>query len=299
MKQNIIKIRKASGSNVLFSNQKLVASLKRSGVNKTTIQEIIKEVEGKVYDGISTQKIFQIAFKLLKKRNLPNAAKYKLKNGIMELGPSGFPFEIYVSKILKDQGYKTTVGAIVQGKCVKHEIDIIAEKDNEHFMIECKYHNSRGIVSGVKVPLYIQARFKDIERVWKYLPGHAEKVHQGWVVTNTRFSKDAKQYGACAGLHLLGWDYPKNNSLKDQIDRSGLYPITCLSTLTKMEKQRLLDNKIVLAKDLVSDPKLLLRIGIKKSRLDNILKEAHLLCIVTADKTIQQKNSQIKYNENK
>lgn len=278
MKKNTIHITKGSGERVVFSKQKLHDSLKRSGADEKTIDMVIQEVEPKLFDGIPTKKIFRMAFNLLKKKDKPIAAKYKLKEAIMELGPSGFPFEKYISEILKYQGFKTTVGEIVQGSCVSHEIDVIAEKDEKHFMIECKYHNARGIICNVKIPLYIQARFKDIEIKWKNLPGHSEKFHQGWVVTNTRFSDDAIQYGTCVGLHLLGWDFPKNNSLKDQIDGSGLYPITCLTTLTSLEKQKLLDQNIVLSIEIFKNPSLLLSNGISQMRTDIILKEAQTLC---------------------
>lgn len=278
MKKTGINITKGSGEKVLFSKQKLHDSLMRSGADEETINQVIREVEPKLVEGISTKKIFSMAFNLLKQKAGPIAAKYKLKEAIMELGPSGYPFEKYISEILKHQGFKTTVGEIVQGSCVNHEIDVIAEKDEKHFMIECKYHNTRGIICNVKIPLYIQARFKDIEIKWKNLPGHSEKFHQGWVVTNTRFSDDAIQYGTCVGLNLLGWDFPKNNSLKDQIDRSGLYPITCLTSLTSLEKQKLLARNIVLSIEICGNSALLLSSGISQTRIDPIIKEAQLLC---------------------
>lgn len=276
--ENTFNITKASGERVLFSKQKLHDSLMRSGADEETIHQVIQVLEPQLYEGITTKKIFKMAFNLLKQKAKPFAAKYKLKEAIMELGPSGFPFEKYISEILKYQGFKTTVGEIVQGNCVNHEIDIIAEKDEKHFMIECKYHNTRGINCNVKIPLYIQARFKDIEIKWKDLPGHSEKFHQGWVVTNTRFTDDAIQYGICAGLYLIGWNYPKNDSLKDQIDRSGLYPITSLISLTSLEKQKLLDKNIVLSIEICNNAALLLSSGISPTRVDLIIKEAQVLC---------------------
>jgi Holliday junction resolvase len=269
---------KASGEKVSFSIEKLYHSLERSGANEETIKAVTNEVKSQLYEGITTKKIYQIAFSLLKKYSKPTAAKYKLKEAIMELGPSGYPFEKYIGEILKHQGFQVKVGEIVKGHCVNHEIDVIAEKDEKHFMIECKYHNTRGIFCDVKIPLYIQARFKDVEEEWKAIPGHRMKFHQGWVVTNTRFSTDAIQYGLCAGLHLVGWDFPQKESLREQIDTSGLYPITCLISLTKSEKQQLLDSKVVLCKEICKDHQLLLNAGVSSNRMDTILKEAHTLC---------------------
>ena len=196
----------------------------------------------------------------------------------MELGPSGFPFEQFVGELLKHKGYKTQVGIIVKGHCVNHEIDVIAEKDEHHFMIECKFHNRQDYVCDVKIPLYIQSRFLDVERQWKQLAGHAEKFHQGWVVTNTRFSEDAAQYGRCMNMNLVGWDYPKNNGLKDWIDGSGLHPVTCLTTLTQKEKQQLLDRKIVLCKTMHHNQSVLQNIGIHSPRLEKVMEECSALC---------------------
>ena len=129
---------------------------------------------------------------------------------------------------------------------MRHEIDVIAEKENNHIMIECKYHNLPGTICDVKIPLYINSRFKDVEASWIQLPGHDKKFHQGWVVTNTRFTQDAIQYGTCAGLKLIGWDYPNGEGIRSKIDTLGLYPITCLTKLSKFEKQQLLEKRIVL-----------------------------------------------------
>ena len=157
-------------------------------------------------------------------------------------------------------------------------MDVIALADHHHFMIECKYHNQRGIVCDVKIPLYINSRFKDVEAEWVRLPGHDKRSHQGWVVTNTKFSTDAIQYGNCAGLKLLGWDYPIKGSLKDLIDDLGLYPITCLTTISKAEKQKLLDNKIVLCLELCENPKLLHDLGMNDLKVKRIIEEGQMLC---------------------
>ncbi len=196
----------------------------------------------------------------------------------MELGPSGYPFEKFVAEIFNRKGYKTQVGQIVKGNCVSHEVDVIAENETEHFMIECKYHNTPGRVSDVKIPLYIQSRFKDVEAAWLKIPKFASKLHQGWVVTNTKFTTDALQYGTCIGLKLIGWNYPNGESLRSMIDTLKLYPITCLTSLTGYEKQKLLENKIVLTKELLENQTLLEDAGIKPTRIVTIMNEASLLC---------------------
>ena len=49
----------------------------------------------------------------------------------------------------------------------------------------------------------------------------------------------------------MAWNYPSKGSLKDRIEISGLYPISCLVSLTKAEKQVLLKKDIVLCKQLL------------------------------------------------
>ncbi len=278
--KSTINIIKYSGDIVPFDVKKLINSLKRAQADKTTINQITTNIHSEIYEGITTKKIYQMAFKMLKAKSRVSASKYKLKNALMELGPSGFPFEKLVGKLLEHEGYLTQVGIIVQGNCVKHEIDVIAQKENKHYMIECKFHIDQGRFCNVKTPLYIHSRFLDVERQWEQQKGHEAKLHKGGVYTNTRFTSDALQYGKCVGLLLTSWDYPRGDGLKDRIDKSGLHPLTALTTLTKAEKTKLLDKGIVLCKELHENPTILDQIDIPKSRQKNILDDSKDLCSI-------------------
>jgi hypothetical protein len=273
-----IFITKASGEKVPFSAEKLRQSLRRAGAGEEAMDSIVKEIEQRLYPGITTREIYRKAFSMLRKVSAHLAAKYKLKKALQELGPSGYPFEKFVGEILKHEGYRAQVGQIVQGHCVQHEVDVVAQKDDRHFMVECKFHSDQGRKCDVKIPLYIHSRFLDVEKAWQQRPGHDHKFHQGWVVTNTRFTTDAIQYGTCAGLNLISWDYPKKGSLRERIDRSGLHPLTCLTTLTKKEKQLLLDRGIVLCKELCQQEQLLKEVGVLPTRAQKVMEEAGLLC---------------------
>lgn len=276
-KESQIIVTKASGEKAAFSSHKLKRSLSRAGADDVLINRVLNKLVPQLYNGIPTKKIYGLAFKILRKDSKPQAARYKLKQAILELGPSGYPFEKFVAEILKSKGFEVEVGVTVEGHCVNHEIDVIAKKGSEQFMVECKFHNEPGIKCDVKVPLYIQARFQDVEKKWSALPGFQAKTHQGWLVTNTKFSVDAIQYGTCAGLHLLGWDYPAVGSLNELIDESGLHPITCLGSLTRVEKEKLLGQKIVLTKELLDRPHLLDSLGIPGVRKERIFKESREL----------------------
>jgi hypothetical protein len=278
MNGNDVIITKASGIQANFSEEKLKQSLLRSGAANNVVDMVAAEVKSKLYAGMPTKKIYKLAYGLLKKYSKHVAAKYKIKIAIMELGPSGYPFEKYIAELLKNNGFTVKVGEIVNGHCVKHEIDVIAEKEDKYYMIECKYHHAQGIICTVKIPLYVEARFRDVENGSDKAAADRTRFHQGWLVTNTRFSTDAVQYGTCAGLHLVGWNYPSKGSLNNLIEKSGLYPLTCLTSLTRKEKQLLLDNNIVLCKEICENPSLLKLAHISEPRINNILGEGLMLC---------------------
>lgn len=269
---------KASGEKHKFSEDKLRASLLRSGADKPVVDAIINQVISKLYDGISTSEIYGIAFRKLKQYKKGPAAKFKLKNAIMELGPTGFPFEQFIARIFQCLGYKIQTGVLISGKCVKHEVDVVAKKSQEHNLIECKFHQKKGIFCDVKIPLYVSARFLDIESAG----GSEKEINQaptpfkGWLITNTHFTKDAIAYGLCAGLNLIGWNFPEKGSLRELIDQYGLHPITSLTTLTRQEKLKLLERNIVLCSELITEEKVLETI-IPAKRINNVHKECNQL----------------------
>jgi hypothetical protein len=273
-----ILITKMSGDQVYFDEEKLKKSLRRSKADEDIIAQVIEKIKKELYDTMPTKEIYRLAFSQLKKYSATSASRYKLKSAILELGPSGFPFEKYVAELLKFKNYRTEVGNIVQGHCVTHEIDILAENEHQYLIVECKFHSDQRRFCDVKVPLYIHSRFKDVESKMREKQSKIEKLYVGGLVTNTRFSSDALQYGKCMSMFMLSWDYPINKSLKNLIDESGLHPITSLLTLLKHEKDQILSEGIVLCKDLINKEKVLAEIGISETRIKKIIDEVKSIC---------------------
>jgi hypothetical protein len=280
MEEQSFNIIKSSGEKVKFSLEKLRRSLIATGAGKQVVDQIIDKVRDELYQGISTNEIYTRAYTLLKKQKSYLASKYKLKKAIYELGPTGFPFERFVSAILKYSGYKTEVDKVLQGKCVTHEIDVIAHKENKTTIIECKFHGEQGLNCNVKIPLYINSRYLDVKTHWNANPKKGTALTKGWLVTNTRFTEDALKYGKCCGLYLVSWDYPKHDGLKDRIDRLGLYPITVSTLLTNREKQFLLSRDVVLCRQLINDKFYLDHLGVSDIRKKKVLNEISQLCII-------------------
>lgn len=273
------KVMKSSGDLVDFDLSKLRLSLEKSKASKEVIADILNVIIDEYYDGITTGEIYGKAFSMLRKKESHTAGRYKLKKAINELGPTGFPFEKYVAELFRFRGYSIEVGKIISGECVFHELDVIATKKTEQILVECKFHSDPNRFSDVKVPLYIHSRFDDIKNEFLKSPEAKTMTQTGYIYTNTRFTADAIQYATCKGMNLVSWDFPRDGSLRQQIDISGLYPITCMTQLTLAEKKRLLEMDVVLTKDLCSSPELLHKIGIKTTKRYNaIQKEANALC---------------------
>ncbi len=271
-------ILKASGEKQPFSPEKLEESLKRAGASNESVKKIRQEVSNWLYEGVSTRKIYRHAFNLLQKQKRSTAARYKLKQAIMELGPTGYPFEHFVGQLIRHFGFEVSIGQIVHGQCVRHEVDVVATGNNKQIFVECKFYNSQGKCANVQVPLYIRARIDDIIKKRQMFPEFNGLSFQGWIVTNTRFTSDAIDYGKCAGLHLIGWDYPQGHGLKDMIEKENFFPITALTSINKLQKQIFMEAGIVLCKQINQDPGVLDRLELNSLKRKQLIEEVNELC---------------------
>lgn len=272
-------IKKASGELVPFSSAKLRESLVRSGSEEEVINQIVREVEVwlKGKEIIPSKQIYAKAFAMLRKLTTANAARYKLKAAMMELGPTGHPFEFFVGEIYRTMGFDVKVSEILDGHCVTHEVDVVATKENHQRFIECKYYQSTGKNANVQVPLYIRSRVDDIIRMRKSRAEFENFTFSGGVVTNTRFTTDAEAYGECSGLHLLSWDYPKGNGLREIIDREKIFPITSLTSLTTAHKQALMEKGIVICRQILREPTALDSLNLSNKKYRALLEELNAL----------------------
>lgn len=264
-------VTKASGDKELFDEAKLLTSIQRAGIAKEIEQKVFEHVKEELYDNIPTSEIYRHVMEFLSTSPVPYAAsRYNLKKAIMELGPTGYPFEDFITRLLSCKGYKTSVRNIVKGTCITHEIDIIAEKDNERIMIEAKFHNTPGMKTNVHVAMYTKARFDDT----KDFNGFTK----AFIVTNTKVSEDALVYARCRDISVIGWNYPKLGNLRDLIEECGFMPITSLTSLSNAHKQALFKEGVVICKDIVTKPDALEAVGVSSKEKNKILDEASFAC---------------------
>jgi hypothetical protein len=273
-----IYIVNSTGDRELFDYGKLENSLRRVGTNDELIKEIISEIITGLHDGMSTREIYKKAYSILRRKKRPIAIRYSLKKAVAELGPTGFPFEKFIAEIFKANGYSTETNRIIKGKCVEHEIDIIAWKKNELIMTEAKFHTDFNLKSDLKIALYVKARYDDIFGQKYMFGGKERELTEGWIVTNTKFSLMAIQYGQCQPqLKFFGWNYPYNNNLHDMIEKHELIPLTALTSINQLEKNMFLARGIVLSKSLL-DENLLKDLNFDDKKIKNIKLEINDLC---------------------
>jgi ATP cone domain/Restriction endonuclease len=213
-----INIIKANGVHESFDPTKLRDSLLRAGADEDSISSVMASMMNEIHDSMTTRDIYERAFKHLADYKKPVAQKYSLRRAVMEMGPTGFPFEDLVAKILKDRGFETLTRQTVLGGCVPHEVDVVAWNDKKLIMVEAKFHNELGTKSDLKVALYVKARMDDLKHNTFNFGGKDRKLTEGWLVTNTKFSSSAIHYGVCQNLVMIGWNYPEKGNLQDMIE---------------------------------------------------------------------------------
>ncbi len=274
-----IKVKKASGVTESLNVDKLHASLVRSGADSDKAHDIIDIMLEEMPSFTSTRKIYRTAKKYLRTINHSSGLRYSLKKAIFRLGPSGYPFEKYFGAILTNYGYEVTTGVILEGRCVDHEVDVYAVKDNEVSLVECKYRNKSGGTTDVKTAMYVHSRFHDL---WPTMKArHPDKKFVGWLVTNTRCTTNAVKYAKCSGLNIRSWSYPDEDSLQKMIEDKKLYPVTIISGVKSGLITTLIKEGIILLKDLAvmkeSEIEKMLSLPHKKAAL--LKKQASELCL--------------------
>ena len=262
-----------------FSRDKLRESLLRASASILVTNDVISKVETKLREGMTTSEIYRVAFAFLKKNEKRTALKYSMKRSLLELGPTGFPFEQYVAEIFKAKGYKTKVGITLPGRCVSHEIDLIAYNDTDLILAEVKFHNSLTIKTDTKTALYVKARWDDMkEQIIRLEKGIEMSPTREILITNTKFTNTAEKYALCNQMGMISWDYPKKGNLYDLINETQLHPITTLSSLTNHQKKLLIQNDVITANQVYKNPELIRKVGLSGNRARKIFQEAKLVC---------------------
>lgn len=264
-------ITKADGEREHFLPDKLYSSLVNSGAGLAVSRKITEEIEASLSDGDKTRDIYKRAFSKLRHVEKSIAARYSVKRALLELGPSGYPFEMFLAEIYKKLGYETRTRVVVQGRCVEHELDVLATKGDERIGAEVKFHNNHGVKSDLKIALYVHARFEDIAAQSGV---HSETdFTDTLLITNTKFTKQVEIYSACVGLRLISWDYPAKGNLRELIEIAQVHPVSCLTTLSKASKKILMERGVVLCRQIKENMNVVESLGLSHGAIKRLERE--------------------------
>lgn len=263
-----LTVKKYSGIKEDFSDQKLINSLLRAGSDVSNAEKILRYVKKRLYPGITTSEIYRLAFSQLKKASKSYAANYSLKKAILGFGPSGYFFEKFIAAVYRELGYDTEVEKIFRGRCVNHEVDVVATKDGHRILMECKFHNTPTKKNDVKTALYVHARHLDLKE-----SSHTPDFDDFYLVSNSVFTTDAIQYAQCVGLKIIGLNTPEEKNLHQLIRELKLHPITCLKRMRIRDKNKLMEKGHMLCREVLDNSHLLTEIGLTPPEKRTILNE--------------------------
>jgi hypothetical protein len=274
---HLVRITKSDGTTQLFEEEKLSNSLKRVGAMPEVIDDIVDEVEKEMWEGMPTADIYHRAFELLKRHSAPVAARYSIRRAMFELGPDGFPFEKFVGRVFKLWGYDFITDQTLLGTCVEHEVDVVAWKEHDLAMAEVKFHNDFGLKSDLKVALYVKSRFDDLADTDFEYGGLKRKLTDRYLFTNTKFTEAAIQYGTCKGLNMISWNCPHDKSLHKIIEENGLFPVTCLTSISHQQKKDLIGLGAMVCTDISANPGVLKAVGIHPEAIKVVMSEVDMV----------------------
>ena len=261
-----------------FDREQFRRSLTRARVPVLLIEDICTKLDERFSNNVSATKIYNFVAKELKKQHQHSIPRYTTKRSLLTLGPSGFPFEMFLARIFEAKGYNTSVGMHLKGKCVQHEVDIVARNKNQLILAEVKFHNKLSFKTDTKVALYIKARWDDLAETKFVNEGGPETMTRGMLITNTKFTNNEKTYGHCSGMDMISFDYPKHGNLYDMMDETGLHPITCLTSLKKGQKEDLMSKGVITCSDLMNDKMILDSLKLNGVNKGKLLDEIKSVC---------------------
>ena len=269
-----VYVTKADGTRQLFDREKVVRTCLRMGASRKIADDVAEKVESNLYDGISTSKILQMTFRLLRRYKPAIRHLLDLRKGL-SLMDSKPEFETFVQILLAHSGFEVTPNRLLTGRCVKHEVDAIARKDGVTYFVEAKHHVNYHTLTGLDESRIARAVLEDVTEGFE-LGKSSLKIDRAMIVTNTRYSEHASRYGKCRNILQIGWSSPTALCLQNMVEVKNLYPLSCLRALKRETKTKLVNSGIVLLKQLFEEKPSTLarRTGVQKETLKQIIEKA-------------------------
>ncbi|MCW4029953.1 MAG: restriction endonuclease [Candidatus Bathyarchaeota archaeon] len=266
-------VTKADGTKQPFDKAKVIQTCLRLGATPEVAAQVAEKIAGNVYEGMPTRRILQLIFILMRKSKPAVRHLFDLKRGIslMESKPE---FEAFVRVLLSYSGFQVQPNAILRGLCGEHEVDAIASKGGVTYFVEAKHHAEYHALTGLDESRIARAILEDVTD--GYREGVTSvKIDRALLVTNTRYSEHAINYGGCRGILQVGWASPEGWGLRDVVERHRLYPLSCLRGLNPSVRLRLVEMGIVLIPQLLQQDSRYLerKLGLSPEAVASILEK--------------------------
>jgi Holliday junction resolvase-like predicted endonuclease len=270
-----VSVVKADGSKQFFDKDKVVRTCLRMGANHQLAAQVAQKVEDRVYEGMPTKKVLQLIFRFMGKDKPGVKHLFDLRRGLSLMG-SKPEFEMFIRVLLTHHGFEVTANQILKGLCGEHEVDAIARKDGLAYFVEVKHHLSYHALTGLDESRIARAVLEDVSEGFQL--GKTDfRIDKAMIVTNTRYSEHAIEYGKCRGILQVGWNYPVNKGLENMIEEKRLHPISCLRGVTDEERLMLAGRGLVFIRQLLDEEELGLarKTGLRRESIRAIMEKAH------------------------
>jgi len=239
-----VTVKKADGYLQQFDREKVVRTCLRMGASKKLAYDIAARIERRLYNGIPTARILQMIFQQMREHKPGIGNLFDLRKGL-SLMSSKPEFEVYIQAILGHNGFEVSPNQILKGRCVEHEVDALAKKNGFTYFVEAKHHSNYHTPTGLDESRIARAVLEDVNE--SYALGKSDlKIDQAMIVTNTRYSDQAIQYGRCRNILQIGWSSPIDHGLQNMIEGKRLFPLSCLRDLEVDARIRLAESGIIL-----------------------------------------------------
>lgn len=192
----IQEVIKYSGLKQVYDRNKVLQSLIKSGVGQAQALSVIEEVDKQLPAVVTTRDLYKAVYRTVHKHGAVDSAKiYRIREAFSKI--DSIEFEKIIANLFSARNINSTWNQMVLGKCIEHQIDVIA--DNR--LIEVKRHSNPHRETGLGDVVELWGRLLDINE------NPDNKFLNAVLVTNGKFSEHAKKFSMCRKIGLLGWRY--------------------------------------------------------------------------------------------
>jgi len=242
-------VTKADGSRQFFDKEKVVRTCLRMGASKHMAYEVAEKVEQRLYDGIPTAKVLQLVFLFMRKQQPRVSYPYDLRKGMSLMSPKP-EFEEFIQLLLSSNGFEVDPNKILVGNCGEHEVDAVARKEGVTYFVETKHHFNYHALTGLDESRIARAILEDVTEAYESRKT-GQRFDRAMIITNTKYSEHAVNYGRCRNILQIGWNTPVDLSVQHMIEATNLYPLSCLKDLKRNVRAQLANSGVVVMKQVV------------------------------------------------